>query len=334
MPKNSYPVAQVWEDGLRTDPNKQSFEWWYFDANLDDGSTIVLTFFTKQPSHSKGPLDPSIQIVYTTPSGQKQNFNQNFPPASFKASKEKCDVEMGPNKVEGDLKKYQIHLDMTNISGQLEFDRIAPSYSTSQTKESSKPEYFGWFPAIPYGTVKGELTINGKQTKFKGTGYHDHNWGIIDLKNVCQYWYWGRGKADDYYIIYTVMILPKILGGKHASILYLAKGDKTLLIDSNHLDVTKIDINPPTPKKGHLPKSLTLSYNQGEDSVIINLSNPKMIEYSDPTQGEPKWKAFLTHLFSNPLYVRYNADLELDLTLDGKKIAKKGNSLYEIMILH
>jgi hypothetical protein len=39
--------VQPWEDGLRTDTGPGSYEWWYFDAHLDDGSSLVIMFYTK-----------------------------------------------------------------------------------------------------------------------------------------------------------------------------------------------------------------------------------------------------------------------------------------------
>src|SRR5512133_2307722 len=30
-----------WEDGARTDNRAGTYEWWYFDAHLDDGATLV-----------------------------------------------------------------------------------------------------------------------------------------------------------------------------------------------------------------------------------------------------------------------------------------------------
>lgn len=326
-------TAQIWEDGLRTDPTKKSFEWWYFDANLDDGSTIVLTVYTKEPANSSGPQIPKIDVIFTDPDGKKQEFTKIYPVSEFSASKEKCDIKMGPNSISGDLKDYKIHLDYSGINADIEFKRVAPSYSTRK-EDDDKPEYFGWFPAIPYGTVKGTITIDGMTKEFTGNGYHDHNWGIIDIKDVCSYWYWGRGNADGYYMIFTVMILPKILGGKHASILYLAKDDKILIGDSNHLDLSKTNITPSTPKFGHLPSKLTFTYADESNNVEFTLSNPKLIVALDPLSDEVWWKKILTRLFSKPWYVRYNSDLELTVDMKGKKVIKKGNGLYEIMILH
>ena len=42
-------VNQPWEDGLRTAAADGTFEWWYFDAHLDDGSTVTVEFHTKPP---------------------------------------------------------------------------------------------------------------------------------------------------------------------------------------------------------------------------------------------------------------------------------------------
>lgn len=187
---------------------------------------------------------------------------------------------------------------------------------------------------MPYGNVKANLTLNGKKKELKGTGYHDHNWGIINIKNVCDYWYWGRGNAGDYSMIYSIMYLPKILGGKQASVFYLAKGDKILVTNSNHLELTYTNIDPPTPKIGHLPKQLTFSFNGELLDASLTLTHPIQIECEDPIADEPGWQKFLTRLFSKPLYVRYNADLSLEITEKGKKNSLKGTGLYEIMILH
>ncbi len=325
--------AQIWEDGLRTDPNGKSFEWWYFDTNFDDGSTLVLTFFTKQAQNTSGPLKPQIQIVYTTPRGERIKFNQEYQPSEFKASSDKCDIKMGPNKVEGDLKTYNLHVEVGELLGDIEFKRVAPSYSTTENK-NDKVSTFGWFPAIPYGTVSGSLTYKGVKVGVKGNGYHDHNWGTMDMKGFCDYWYWGRGNVNGYYTVFSVMYLRKFLGGKQASIFYLANDKEILVGDSNHLMLSKTDIKPPRPTADHLPKELTFKYDNNGETVEFNLSNPKLIESADPMGGETGFRKFWSHLFSKPLYVRYNANLKMDIKLENIKDKKDGSGLYEIMILH
>jgi len=65
-------TVNIWEDGLRTNPEGDSFEWWYFDASFSDGSTAVIVFFTKGPLNPSGPAHPMVSIVITLPDGAKK----------------------------------------------------------------------------------------------------------------------------------------------------------------------------------------------------------------------------------------------------------------------
>jgi hypothetical protein len=54
---------------------------------------------------------------------------------------------------------------------------------------------------VPNGTVTGTITYDGQTVNVTGSGYHDHNWGNIDLTAIFKYWWWSRLKVDDYTII-------------------------------------------------------------------------------------------------------------------------------------
>jgi hypothetical protein len=45
-------AIKLWEDGMRTDGSRGTYEWWYFDAHLDDGAKLVVVFLTKEPSEA------------------------------------------------------------------------------------------------------------------------------------------------------------------------------------------------------------------------------------------------------------------------------------------
>ena len=64
------PQVQPWEDGFRShDHQDHAFEWWYFDMDLDDGSTLVATFNTKPAAAADGPLSPSVLLIHRAPDG-------------------------------------------------------------------------------------------------------------------------------------------------------------------------------------------------------------------------------------------------------------------------
>jgi hypothetical protein len=63
-------VAQF-EDGQRIGTEKGRYEWWYFDAHLDDGATVVVIFWTKPNVSPNRPLAPRITIYLTLPDGRR-----------------------------------------------------------------------------------------------------------------------------------------------------------------------------------------------------------------------------------------------------------------------
>src|ERR1700675_3561269 len=72
-------IAQF-EDGQRIRTEKGCYEWWDFDAHLDNGATIVVVFYTKPNVSPNGPLAPRITINITLPDGRSfVNFLDTIP---------------------------------------------------------------------------------------------------------------------------------------------------------------------------------------------------------------------------------------------------------------
>ena len=70
--------VEVWEDGYRTAEEEDAFEWWYFDAQFDDGSTAVITFSTKPHTKPKAPLSPGVLIMYRSSGGESERYGPKF----------------------------------------------------------------------------------------------------------------------------------------------------------------------------------------------------------------------------------------------------------------
>src|SRR5882724_1810925 len=97
-----------WEDGARTDGGAGTYEWWYFDAHLDDGAKLVVVFFTKNFTDIGKPLAPMIRIDLDLPDGTSHHKIGEFTPEEFSAAKDLCDVRIGANTFSGDLHTYTI----------------------------------------------------------------------------------------------------------------------------------------------------------------------------------------------------------------------------------
>jgi len=313
-----------WEDGIRIDTGSGSFEWWYYDAHFDDGSTAVIVFGTKPLINRNSPLTPLTKAV-SIPS---------YPADQFKAEKESCDVRIGPNWTRGDLHRYEVHFENDGFAADLIFTGIVPPWRPGAGKAyfGDLDHFFGWLPSIPYGTVQGTLTYDGQTQNVKGTGYHDHNWGNVGLNEVMDHWYWGRAHIGEYTLIFVDQIAANKYGNVHMPVFLLAKEDKIITGDSAPFTMQTRDFLPHEGGYSY-PREVDFNWKSGNESIQLRLRNPKIIEATSLLLMLPKWQRTFARLFANPYYFRFNADLELDIALDTLSVTESGPALYEIMIL-
>ena len=90
----------VWEDGARTDNSAGTYEWWYFDAHLADGATVVVSFMNKDDiADPKKPLAPLLRLNLDLADGRRFEKIVQYPPAQWSAAKDHADVRLGENPV-------------------------------------------------------------------------------------------------------------------------------------------------------------------------------------------------------------------------------------------
>jgi len=230
-------VIEVWEDGMRTDGSKGTYEWWYFDSHYPDGTIVVIFFFSKSPISVNGPIKPQSTIEITLPDGTKYSEEVNASIAESYYAKEACDVKVGNCYCKGDLKHYDIVFRGREIQATLSLDGTIPAWR-SQTGSiffgDNEEHYFAWLPAVPEGKAVLDVAYNGETRHLEGSGYHDHNWGNISMLKLMHHWYWGRAKVGDYKVISSWITGEKKYGYKEFDVFMLAKGDKILGDNSNH----------------------------------------------------------------------------------------------------
>ena len=323
-----------WEDGIRIDTGRGSFEWWYYDAHFDDRSTAVIVFGTKPLINRNSPLTPFVSMTITRPDGTKVVSIPVYPADQFKAEKEACDVHIGPNWTRGDLHRYEVHFENDSIAADLTFTGIVPPWRPGAGKAyfGDLDHFFGWLPSIPYGTVEGTLAYDGQTRNVKGTGYHDHNWGNIGLNEVMDHWYWGRAHIGEYTLIFVDQIAANKYGNVHMPVFLLAKGSEIITGDSAPFTMQSRDFLPYEGGYSY-PREVDFNWKLGHEWIQLRLRNPKIIEATSLLLMLPKWQRGFARLFANPYYFRFNADLELDIALDALPDSESGSALYEIMIL-
>ncbi len=328
-------VVQPWEDGWRTASEPNSFEWWYFDAQFEDGSTLVLAWGTRDFNNLSGPLQPYIQLTITTPDGRKLAEFPLFMPEELQASTERCDVSLGTSWVRGDLHRYELHAEAGGLAADLVFTGVVPPWRVATGKsyfDEAYTRYFGWLPSIPYGTVEGSLTYDGQTHTVEGFGYHDHNWGNAALNSVLDHWYWGRAHAGPFNAIFAETWADADYGGLRLPVLMLAREDKIII--ENGLP-TRLDLSDfvKHPSGRQYPRKLDFHWESEGGSALLAMRDPVLIEALDLLRDAPAWKKPLMRLRKNPWYFRFRADLELSVDLGDIQATEKGKALYEIMLL-
>lgn len=327
--------VEPWEDGLRTNPEGDSFEWWYFDISFTDGSTAVIVFSTKSILNPSGKPDPQVSIVVTTKNGKKISDSDNPGFANFYSSKTKCDVRIGQSSVEGDLSAYVLHYNHNKIKADLKFISKAPAWRPGDGKmyfDSEHKKYFAWLPALPYGRITGSLTYNGITKNVTGSGYHDHNWGNVRLDNVITQWYWGRAHIGEYTTIFSEMLTSSKYGNIKVPVFYLAKGDKVLSGDSFKMEITNSQWVR-HPGRREYPEKIKIETSQGNGKIVLKLSKPEIIEARSLIDNFPPIVQFFIRLFSNPYYFRFNTDMSISGSINGQNISEKGSAIFEMMLL-
>jgi hypothetical protein len=70
---------EPWEDGARTDDSAGTYEWWYFDAHLADGTKLVVAFMNKDLAAPQTPLSPLLRLELDLPDGRHFEKLIHFP---------------------------------------------------------------------------------------------------------------------------------------------------------------------------------------------------------------------------------------------------------------
>lgn len=197
--------VEMWEDGIRNTDEPGNNEVWYFDANFDDGSKVIIGFrpCTATGMAEKG-FSPNLNLDITRPDGKT---TQEFAFATIEEtfmSKEKCDVHFGKDWCTGDFKDYDIHIESTATLGcDLHYHALTEPFrqGTSEIALGDNDEYFYTDLCVPKCEVTGTLFYDGKTVEVHGQGYHDHQWMNISPFAAFHHWLWG-GMYTEKYIVY------------------------------------------------------------------------------------------------------------------------------------
>lgn len=318
------------------DEHPRAFEHWYFDAHLDDGH-IVVGFLQHRELVSR---KPGVELHVYAPDGTRREVVRHYPPSAVAASRDRCAVSIGDNHAsaehpDGGLPVHRLYLAEEDLELDLTFHSEVPGWMPGHGRTTyGEHEYFAWAVGAPRARVSGTVRIGGRTLTATGRGYHDHNWGVGDMKRIVDHWYWGRLYTDEYTLVYASVRTTARYGGSLATPLMLARGDGVVL-STGEVEVTA---GPPVfDRVANRTYPTTLRLRAGSQ-LDVTLSVRDVVHAHDllagvPIAGRQPVKSVVNRLIARPGYFRFRSDFALSLRLDGEGYQGHGSTLHEMVAL-
>lgn len=328
-------IPVTWEDGLRTDGSKGSYEWWYFDSKLDDGSSLVVTFYTGPIASFSDGFKPYATLTLTSANNERYESKVKEDVANCVFSKDSCDIHIGACYFKGDMKHYEIFWKDQEITISIQLDSNSSPwrpYTGHILFDTSK--VFAWLPSVPEGTVQVDIHKETEHVHHTGTGYHDHNWGNTPMFFLMHHWYWGRAKIGDYQVVSSYITANKTYNYDEIPIFMLAKNGEILVEDAeNYLTFTEEDIYYDEITKKHVANRLLYDYNDGNQHYRITYTRESDVERMGMETQLTKFQYVLIWLIGlRGSYQRMVGTATLE-KMEGDRVVEKITSLalWELM---
>jgi hypothetical protein len=328
----------LWEDGARTDGRSGTYEWWYFDAHLDDGAKLVVVFFTKNFTDITKPLAPMIRIDLDLPDGVSYNRIAEFKPEEFSAARERCDVRIAGNSFSGDLHTYKILAQAGKVAVDVDLTGEVPAWrpGTGHWYFGADDEHeFNWLPAVPQGRVDATYSVAGKSAQSSGVGYHDHNWGNAPVTSLINHWYWARGQAGPYTAVASYITAEKTYGNTELPVFLLAKDGQVVADDASKVTFEQLGSYADSPTGKPVANVTRYTYADGNDTYTVTFIRYRDLAVSkliDELDGLKKVAAKLIRF--DGAYLRFAGQLRIEHLHAGEVIDSYTDSaIWELMYL-
>ena len=239
MHNASVTSLEPWQDARRTPPEfppdaPDTFEWWYFDAQLTSGQALVVAFLIEPDAAAAGFVYRTSAVLTRPGKPPVQAVHRTVDDALISAADP--NVRVGRAWFRGDGDTYRLVLDERNHAGlgmDLIIRRVVPGrVSPTGTDIVLGDEHgFGWVNAVPRGELAGTVTVDGQTTEVQGVAYHDHNWGGVSMASLVHHWLWGRATVGPYTAVFANAFPTRAyeVGDAGVQSLYIADRDGVLL---------------------------------------------------------------------------------------------------------
>jgi hypothetical protein len=327
---------QPFEDGLHMELGRRGwYEWWYFDAHLESGHTVVVFFHASNPNPGLTGKT-GIEVVLLRPDGHRIQKFFAYPRSSFSAARDKPEVTIGANTLRvheqnSGLPVYEVHVSEGKIGCHLTYQAEVNGWKPGTgLSHFGRLGSFGWVIPFARASVAGTITVDGKTIPVSGVGYHDHNWLNFPFQSVIQYWMWGRIYSDHFTSVYAYIQCNQKVADHTVKVLMLAKGCEVIL-STGEFDFLPDDFQYNPKAKYQFPKKISI-HADGVMSAILNVR--EVLEAQDMLEAFNPVLRFLAKnvLGIKPGYFRLVSKVGLEVRHKGESEEETGSALHEIVL--
>ena len=324
------------DDGLHMVMGEKGiYEWWYFDAHLETGHTIVVFFHASNPNPGReGKI--GVEIILLRPDGKRIQKFISYSKSDFAASKDKPDVKIGNNTIkvdmrDGELPIYEIYVKEVDIGCLLKYRAEVNGWKPGTgLSHFGDMGFFGWVIPFARASVEGTITDGDRTIQVTGIGYHDHNWLNFQFQKIINYWMWGRIYSKSFTAAYAYIQCNDKVDNHTVKVLMLADG-REVILSTGEFDFFKEDFEYNSRAKYQFPRKIVINA-QNELDATLNVK--KVLEAQDMLENYNPVLRFIAKniLRLKPGYFRLVSDFELEVTRGGKTTKEEGTTLHEIVL--
>ena len=313
---------------------EKGYEWWYFDAHLDSGHTIVAFFHASNPNPGVAGKS-GVELTILRPDGSKTTKFYPYKKEHCSFSRDTPDVTIGQNTMKSDwttsdLPVYEIFIQEEGITFELTYKSLVKGWKPGDGYSYFEGMgFFAWVVPFPRADVVGRIRDGDKTIDVKGIGYHDHNWLNFQFQRYINYWMWGRVYSDTYTVSYALIQLNDKLDNHTIKVLSLAENENLILSTGDYAFI-KSDMEYNEIAKHQYPKKVVIDV-PGELNVELNVK--RIFEAENMLNNfNPILRVLAKYVMGlRPGYLRLNSDFRIEVIEDGQSKVETGSTLHEFV---
>lgn len=313
------------------------WEWWYFDAQFDDGYRCVLELQYPNLTNIFAKECTMLFNVYT-PDGRDYNNIIPFPLSMWRASQETCDVAIGENTIRGYDPEYRVKFAHSGLACDLTFENLLPGWTRGSGEimfgMPEKQQVFGWVVPQPRARVSGTLSVDGVEHEVTGLGYHDHNWGNGIIPRYLSHWVWGRLTTDRLTMIFADVVTARWCGDVHIPIVFLALDDR-IVLESSRAEYQVGDYVSDSAGFQVYPSHVDMEFRERDVAGEFHFTISKELEMVNTLAEKlpPRIVRIIGKTLAGPAYYRFLSDYHGWVEVGGERLELAGETHWEYMII-